>query len=62
MGVIIRQILMWCPGGAGAVVPQSLWRLRACLKLGHGHDERLPIRFVEAGLPALWRVVQEFCG
>ena len=32
------------------------------LKLGHGHDERLPVSFVEAGLPALWRVVQEFCG
>lgn len=32
------------------------------LKLAHGHDERLPISFIETGLPVLWDVVTEFCG
>jgi len=27
--------------------------------LGHGHDERLPLSYVESGLPVLWQVVQE---
>ncbi len=31
------------------------------VKLGHGHDERLPVSFIETGLPALWEVVAEFC-
>ncbi len=30
------------------------------LKMGHGHDERLPISFVETGLPALLEVIREF--
>ena len=30
--------------------------------LGHGHDERLPISFIESGLPVLWQVVEEVCG
>jgi acetylornithine deacetylase/succinyl-diaminopimelate desuccinylase-like protein len=32
------------------------------LQLAHGHDERMPISFIESGLPALWDVVNEFCG
>jgi acetylornithine deacetylase/succinyl-diaminopimelate desuccinylase-like protein len=32
------------------------------LQLAHGHDERMPISFIESGLPALWDVVYEFCG
>jgi len=31
------------------------------IKLGHGHDERLPVSFIESGLPVLWEVVNEFC-
>jgi acetylornithine deacetylase/succinyl-diaminopimelate desuccinylase-like protein len=31
------------------------------LQMAHGHDERLPISFIEAGLPALWQVINEFC-
>jgi acetylornithine deacetylase/succinyl-diaminopimelate desuccinylase-like protein len=31
------------------------------VKLGHGHDERLPVSFIESGLPVLWEVVNEFC-
>jgi acetylornithine deacetylase/succinyl-diaminopimelate desuccinylase-like protein len=31
------------------------------ISLGHGHDERLPISFIESGLPVLWNVVREFC-
>jgi len=32
------------------------------LQLAHGHDERMPISFIESGLPVLWDVVTEFCG
>jgi acetylornithine deacetylase/succinyl-diaminopimelate desuccinylase-like protein len=31
------------------------------IKLGHGHDERLPILAIESGLKALWKVICEFC-
>jgi acetylornithine deacetylase/succinyl-diaminopimelate desuccinylase-like protein len=31
------------------------------LSLAHGHDERLPISYIQTGLPALWQVVHEFC-
>jgi acetylornithine deacetylase/succinyl-diaminopimelate desuccinylase-like protein len=30
-------------------------------RLGHGHDERLPLSFIESGLPVLWQVVDEIC-
>jgi acetylornithine deacetylase/succinyl-diaminopimelate desuccinylase-like protein len=30
--------------------------------LGHGHNERLPISFIESGLPVLLKVIREFCG
>ena len=32
------------------------------MQLVHGHDERVPVSFFETGLPALWDVVNEFCG
>jgi acetylornithine deacetylase/succinyl-diaminopimelate desuccinylase-like protein len=32
------------------------------LQMAHGHDERVPISFIETGLPVLWDVVNEFCG
>ncbi len=32
------------------------------LQLAHGHNERMPISFIESGLPVLWDVVNEFCG
>jgi len=31
------------------------------MQLAHGHDERMPISFIETGLPVLWDVVNEFC-
>lgn len=31
------------------------------LSMAHGHDERLPISFIESGLPVLWEVVRRFC-
>jgi acetylornithine deacetylase/succinyl-diaminopimelate desuccinylase-like protein len=31
------------------------------LKMAHGHDERMPVMFIETGLPTLWNVVREFC-
>ena len=30
--------------------------------LGHGHNERLPVSFIESGLPVLINVIREFCG
>lgn len=30
--------------------------------MAHGHDERIPISYIETGLPALWDVVNQFCG
>lgn len=29
--------------------------------LGHGQDERLPVSFIESGLPVLWNVITQFC-
>ena len=31
------------------------------VSLGHGHDERLPVLFIESGLPVLWNVIREAC-
>jgi acetylornithine deacetylase/succinyl-diaminopimelate desuccinylase-like protein len=32
------------------------------MQMAHGHDERMPISFIETGLPVLWDVINEFCG
>jgi len=32
------------------------------MRMAHGHDERIPVSFIESGLPVLWDVVNEFCG
>lgn len=32
------------------------------MHLVHGHNERMPVSFIESGLPVLWDVVNEFCG
>ena len=32
------------------------------MQMAHGHDERMPISFIQSGLPVLWDVVNEFCG
>jgi len=29
--------------------------------LGHGHDERLPLSYIESGLPVLWQVMEQIC-
>jgi acetylornithine deacetylase/succinyl-diaminopimelate desuccinylase-like protein len=29
--------------------------------LAHGHDERVPISYIETGLPPLWQVINKFC-
>jgi acetylornithine deacetylase/succinyl-diaminopimelate desuccinylase-like protein len=31
------------------------------VKLLHAHNERLPVSFIESGLPVLYQVVSEFC-
>jgi acetylornithine deacetylase/succinyl-diaminopimelate desuccinylase-like protein len=31
------------------------------VSLAHGHDERIPLSYVESGLPVLWQVVEEIC-
>ncbi len=50
---------------AGIIVygftPGILAKEYPLVKLGHGHDERLPVSFIESGLPVLWEVVKEFC-
>jgi acetylornithine deacetylase/succinyl-diaminopimelate desuccinylase-like protein len=32
------------------------------MAMAHGHNERMPISFIESGLPVLWETVMEFCG
>jgi acetylornithine deacetylase/succinyl-diaminopimelate desuccinylase-like protein len=32
------------------------------MTMAHGHDERIPISYIETGLPVLWEVINEFCG
>jgi acetylornithine deacetylase/succinyl-diaminopimelate desuccinylase-like protein len=27
------------------------------VKMAHGHDERMPLKYIETGLPVLWKVV-----
>ncbi len=31
------------------------------MSLGHGHNERLPVSFIETGLPVLWDMINEVC-
>lgn len=31
------------------------------LQMAHGHDERMPLKYIQTGLPTLWNVVSEFC-
>jgi acetylornithine deacetylase/succinyl-diaminopimelate desuccinylase-like protein len=42
--------------------PGVLPRGMELMQLAHGHDERMPVSFIESGLPVLWDVVTEFCG
>ena len=42
--------------------PGLLPRGMPIMQMAHGHDERIPISFIESGLPVLWDVVNEFCG
>lgn len=44
-------------GFTPGVLPPGL----TLMKMAHGHDERMPISFIESGLPVLWDVVNEFC-
>jgi acetylornithine deacetylase/succinyl-diaminopimelate desuccinylase-like protein len=44
-------------GFTPGILPKNL----PLLKMAHGHNERLPVSFIETGMPALWGVVQEFC-
>jgi acetylornithine deacetylase/succinyl-diaminopimelate desuccinylase-like protein len=34
----------------------------ALLSMAHGHNERMPISFIESGLPVLWDTVTKICG
>ena len=31
------------------------------MSMAHGHDEHLPVSYIESGLPALWETVKEVC-
>ena len=44
-------------GFTPGVLPKDL----PVAKLGHGHDERLPLSYIESGLPVLWKVVKGIC-
>ena len=48
------KVYGFTPGILPAGIPIS--------QMAHGHDERIPISFIESGLPVLWDVVNEFCG
>jgi acetylornithine deacetylase/succinyl-diaminopimelate desuccinylase-like protein len=45
-------------GFTPGILPSNL----PILQMAHGHDERMPISFIESGLPVLWDVLEEFCG
>ncbi len=45
-------------GFTPGILPAGL----AMLQLAHGHNERIPVSFIETGLPVLWEVVNELCG
>jgi acetylornithine deacetylase/succinyl-diaminopimelate desuccinylase-like protein len=45
-------------GFTPGILPPGL----AILQMAHGHNERMPLSFIETGLPVLWDVVNEFCG
>jgi acetylornithine deacetylase/succinyl-diaminopimelate desuccinylase-like protein len=45
-------------GFTPGIFPQDV----SIMRMAHGHDERMPISFIESGLPVLWDVVTEFCG
>ena len=32
------------------------------MSMAHGHDERIPVSFIQSGLPVLWDVITQFCG
>jgi len=32
------------------------------MSLAHGHDERIPVSYIQSGLPVLWDVITQFCG
>lgn len=44
-------------GFTPGILPSNL----PILRLAHGHDERIPIAYIESGLPTLWNVIHEFC-
>jgi len=44
-------------GFTPGILPKEL----PLLKMAHGHDERMPVSYIETGLPVLWDVVKEFC-
>jgi acetylornithine deacetylase/succinyl-diaminopimelate desuccinylase-like protein len=32
------------------------------MTMAHGHDERIPVSYIQSGLPVLWDVITQFCG
>jgi acetylornithine deacetylase/succinyl-diaminopimelate desuccinylase-like protein len=44
-------------GFTPGILPQGF----PIMGLAHGHDERVPISYIESGLPTLWQVINQFC-
>ena len=55
---VYRQTGMKIYGFTPGILPPEL----PIMSMAHGHDERMPISYIESGLPALWEVVSQFCG
>ena len=53
-----RQAGMTIYGFTPGILPADI----PIMSMAHGHDERLPISYIESGLPVLWEVVNQFCG
>ncbi len=32
------------------------------MSMAHGHDERIPVSYIQSGLPVLWDVITQLCG
>jgi len=53
-----RQAGMKIYGFTPGILPADI----PIMSMAHGHDERLPISYIESGLPVVWEVVNQFCG
>ncbi|MCU0486159.1 MAG: M20/M25/M40 family metallo-hydrolase [Anaerolineales bacterium] len=53
-----RRAGMTIYGFTPGILPPEL----PIMSMAHGHDERIPVSYIESGLPVLWEVITQFCG